>query len=136
MSFKLHYGDFPALLVLLEAGQQARFRKAVENGLGKGGTDAVVYESLHSAALSDNERVVFRFGYSILRGFGPGLQPHTLWGLDRRVLERILAAIARAVDPQGAPEALLRASELCQKASEADRRWSATTLPPSGRDNL
>ena len=134
MAFKIHYGDFPALLVLLEKSQRVRFKKAVESGFRSGGTDALVYESLTSAALSENERVVFRFAYAILRGWGPGLLPHTFWGLDRRVLERVLAAIARAVDAEGAADILLKAAQLCQQAVETEKKPRSVAPPARSRE--
>lgn len=119
----LDFQDHPALSVLLDEGQRARFKAALELACPNASGDATVCEAVSGAALSENERVLFRLGYALLRGWGAGLLPHTLWGLDGKTAERLLAGIACAMDPKGAASLLGRAAAVCVAVG---------TSPPDG----
>jgi hypothetical protein len=68
--------------------------------------DAGVTAHLRDLHLPDRDRLLLTLAYSLVRGFGPAVQVHELWGMDREAARAILAGLALAMDPSGAPELL------------------------------
>ena len=68
--------------------------------------DAGVTAHLRDLHLPDRDRLLLTLAYSLLRGFGPAVQVHELWGMEHEAASSILAGLAVAMDPKGAAKLL------------------------------
>lgn len=102
----------PALVALVPLLREHHWR-ALENAMlaatRTGTGDAGVTAHLRDLHLPDRDRLLLTLAYSLVRGFGPAVQVHELWGLDRDAARAILAGLALAMDPTGAPDLLREA---------------------------
>jgi hypothetical protein len=83
---------------------------AARTGTGDAGVNAYLRD-LH---LPERDRLLLTLAYSLVRGFGPAVQIHELWGMEREGALAVLAGLAQAMDPEGAASLLREAAALLE----------------------
>jgi hypothetical protein len=102
-------GSAKTTAALVEPRHQHLFERALEKAQASG--DVGAYNFLHTCPASHGDRLALELAYAFWRGYGPAVQVDQLWGLDRKVAQRVLAGLAIAVAGDDGPALLAEAAE-------------------------
>ena len=106
--------------ILLEPRHQRLFDTLMEKVTIESFGDAAARNFLRSATMSRADRTVLEMAYALWRGYGPALTLDKLWGLDHQTATQLLAAMAMAVDAEGAAKLLADAAARCPTRPDGD----------------